>query len=1382
MNRWFFQYLFIFILSFLFVAENVFAACSTPTASAGARKYFTAEKKYKYCNGTNWYVMQNGGLQLVATISGTAIANFAGANSTVVSGTYVYTVGSSKFSITDISNQADPQIIKTTTDATFGTQIAVYGNYAYISATNSIQVWNITTKTNPTYVTTLTDATNLPSIQKIVPYGNYLYVLATQRLTIVDLSTPSAPTVAGSVNHGTYLNGAAGVDISGNYAVVAAQTYQGVAVIDVTTKTAPTIVGQYSNGTVMNGVADVKISANGNYAYTAGQTSDTVACIDITTKSAPTLASSLTNALYFDGVRSLAIKGNLLFAASNSPTSGYATMMTLDLTLPASPVILANNNPGLGYNPYSLSISNNTLVALSNAGGRLLMIYDLSARQYYKQQDSIAVRGTFFLTADIDVVSNTAVYLDNDEILYAYDVSNPANPIAKGTVYLPTWSSRSGSAVAFDGSYAYTGSSNAGRVTVINMTNINKPVLVGSNTAINQVYGLDVAGNYVFSVGFGGFDVVDVTTKSNPTIVGNAPVSGTPKAVKVVGNYAYVVTPSQNKLSIVDMSVKNFPIVVSNLVDNTNLAGAMSIDVQGNYAYIAATGRMTTIDISNAFAPVFSTSLVHANFSSLSKVRVNSNGTTLSLLGYSLSTINLTNPASPTYAGNYSGAGGNNTGGLAVVSGAVIVGTYNFPSIMETFGVASTPTFLSMTYGPSVYSSSVGGISASGSYAFVTSNNSFFSFNITDPTSPTMVSQFTDATKLLAGQKNDIIGNKVYTVGNGYITAMNITTPTSTTLSGYTANANLANAKTIKVISGYAFVGGDNLTVLDISVANPAYLQTRTHASMGSCGAMDISGNYLYMSCSTNGAFYIFDISDPTFPVMVGVYVNSTALSGHYNSMVVTNNSAFIAKNGGAVVMDVTDPTAPGFVTAMNTTCFTITKTNYTNRIICRNSTQALTIDVSYPGSPAIIYTTLSDGNPWNSYLFGNLHLSYVGGGIQIGELASTGYLGEPTRFTGDIPLTSARGIDVVGNLAYISTGNNNLSIYDVSNIASATLLSQKFIGDANTGTNSAYDLVVSGNYAHVARGALNGVSLIDISDSTNPVRKSSYSRISTWASLEFTKLIGGYMFGGTNGFASHNVASPTAAVAMASITDVTNLNTIKGFDYSGSNAYICSSGTNKLTAVNISNPSSLTVTSSITDNTRFAGCRTVSVSGTYAYIIGQTNGYFTAVDISNPASMVVAGSILDVSSFGGTAVDMAVSGSQVIYTNQTRLTSVNISAPASPVISDYYTIAGTPTFMKVYGNYVYVAHNGTGTIGVYNIAQPISLGACTVAGQLEYNSATKSLKMCNGTDYYALTPDGVGGAGCTSPTAKINALDYNSTTNVYRYCDGTSWVQIGPY
>lgn len=1381
-----------FLFAFFLSAENVFAACASPTANAGARQYFTVEQKYKYCDGTTWHVMQDGGLQLLATISGTAHANFSTATTAIVSGSYAYTAGTGKFTIIDVTDTADPHFVKMLSVSTIGASMAIKGNYAYVAMTSNagIHVIDFTDKNNPAIVYSFTDVANLQYITEIIARGNYLYVLATNKLTIVDITTPTAPVVVGSYTNATTLAGGNSLDYSNDYVVVASMTYDGISIIDVSNKAAPTQVGSLTDVTKMDMAADVKI--NGNYAYVGSFALDSIAVVDITNKAAPVITTSLTSSTYFDNLRTMEIKDNLLFVGAQ-PTGTNPTLSTVDISLPASPVILSGNNPGPGrqHHPYSFSISGNKFIALSNLGGRHMLIYDLTPVQTYQSQASMFMQGPIRQNAEIAAFGNIAVHLSTDENIQVFDITSATSMVARGGLYIPTGSSRFANSLSFDGNYAYSGHSNDSRIVISDIaTNVNKPTFVSSLTLAGQPQGLDISGNYLYVAGSNGLTIVDVTTKSNPTVVGNVALGGTARDVKVVGNYAYVVVPTLDKLSVVNVTTKSAPVVSIEVTDATNTDYPRSIDLYGNYAYILSgpdfgSGRITTYNISNPVSPTFSATLTHANFGNPSRIDINPAGTDLYLLGYNLSHISLAVPATPSYLGTFSDADGDHTGGVAAVSGAVLIGSVQDDYSMQAFSAAANPALVQKHYGPGYISLTTAGITASGTYAYVSSVSSVTSVNIADPNNPAVASSITDSVKLQSVQKSTVSGNRVFAVGNNYITTVSISNPASLTILGHLTDAvNLASAKTVKVVGNYAFVGGNKLSVLDISGVNPVHVTSLTHASLSNCGAMEISGSNLYLLCTSTNTFFIIDISTPTAPTIVNAYTNSTFATAA-NSMVIGDDAAFIAKTS-PIIVNLKNPLSLSVHTSFSSSCTMFAKTSSPKRVICRSGTVVRTFDVTDIYDVVLVSTVLADGTFIDGLVHGNLLLSATDGGINIGNLSTISALGTPTRFGGDVVLNLARGIDVANDKAYVSTGNGYINVYDVSNLASATLISAKYLGDYNfyNVSNNISNLYLTGNYAHITGGAQRGNIVIDITDSTNPTKISQYTHPTLGWQNWSTKYYNGHGYSGSTaaGFGSFDVTSATTGVQKGFLTHA-NINTPYGIDFSGNYAFICSSGTNGLTAVNIANPAAPTYTSTIVDATKFAGCRSVIVSGSYAYVVGITSGYFTAVDISNPAAMTIAGSIVSSTVFGSASNDLAISGTTVFHSNTSRLSSIDISSPASPTLLETFTYGTNPNsyFMKMYGDKLFVANTSTPNISVYSIKSPTALGACSTPGLVDFDNTINAWKYCNGTNFYAFTANGAGGAGCSSPTGKKGELEYNAAEMNYKYCDGTNWKQIGP-
>lgn len=67
-----------------------------------------------------------------------------------------------------------------------------------------------------------------------------------------------------------------------------------------------------------------------------------------------------------------------------------------------------------------------------------------------------------------------------------------------------------------------------------------------------------------------------------------------------------------------------------------------------------------------------------------------------------------------------------------------------------------------------------------------------------------------------------------------------------------------------------------------------------------------------------------------------------------------------------------------------------------------------------------------------------------------------------------------------------------------------------------------------------------------------------------------------------------------------------------------------------------------------------------------------------------------------------------------------------------------------------------------------------VTLGACTTAGQWDYDTVNNTYRYCNGTNYISLKSATTLGA---CPGVKTATLEYNTGSDVLMFCDGTNWV-----
>lgn len=1387
----------ILFLIFLLGTVEALAVCSNPYGKAGARKFFAADNKYKYCNNTNWVSMQLGGITQAGSITGTSFSNFSGAKNAVVSGTYAYIAGGNQFSIVDLTNTQEPRILKTIFNSNFGDYLAVYGNYVYVNGRNAnsnrIYPIDVTNKNSPSVLTSISNAA-LDSALDMKINGSYLYLVSNYRLAIVNLATPSAPVYSGSTaqDFSKFNGSVAKIGFSGNHVIVSSDFYNGITIVDATNKAAPSVSGNVSNFSNIPSPTDLVI--NGNYAYLACS-SNKVSVVSIANKASPVYVNSLTDSFSLDGVLSLAIKGNYLFTSGTG--NWGVTMSTLDITAPTSPVVFANNNQGYLMDLKGLSLDGDTMIGLSDLG-TALYVFDVSPKLAVAAEKNFFARGSPLKIVDLAVSGTIAVGVSEDEKLFVFDVTTPSTFVNRGQAIMPPGSGTAGSkAVAFDGTYAYVAETSNNRIIIVDVgSNPDNPVVVGvspSNNFLSDVEDIATDGNYVYVANSSGLIIVDATNKTAPAYLTRTGTSF--KGVKVVGNYVYVTSLFSNNFRIYNVTTKSTPSLSGQFTNPTHLVSPKGLEIVGNYAYVLSQDRLVVVNITTPTSPFIQSYLVNStNLSTGDEVVIIGNMAFVLSTGRLVS-LNISGAASPTLAGNLTGLDSTSTySGLIAASSAVFTGTNTG---FRAYSAVSSPVLLKASSG---IIGANGGISASGNNVFLTTNNSVVSFDISSPASPTVASVLVDNTQLASVKRNVVSGTRLFAVGNNYITAVDISNPASPTISGHLNDAvNLPVANTIRIVGNYAYIGGNKISVVDISGVNPVFVSSLTDAKINNCEDMAQAGNYLYLTCEGSYSFLIVSIANPVAPVIIGSFTDTYYMWKFEHSMTVVNNVAYIAykANLTTLAIDVSNPAAPKLLNNLYGWCSMLAPGAAANQITCLEDGKFYSLDVSNRYEETSVgYANVTGDTGNNSYqeavVSGNYIYSFVASsGIQVTSLVSNNVPSLRTRFGGALPLQYAVGLDIVGNYAYVSTGNSYLEIYDVSNIASATLISSTFISDLYTGYSYPWGVAVSGTYAYMAGFDERGTVIVDVSDITKPKRIGKMTA-QELTGQEFIKVFGTYAYGTGNnsgaggGFAIFNVTNPTAPIKSAVLADSIELNSPRGFDLSADEnyAYVCSAGNGKLTAVNVSSKNSIYVQSSYLDLPKLGGCNDVIVDGNYAYITGTTSGSFNVINISNPNSMSLTASISSTASFGGgyEGQDIAMSGTTVVVTNNNFVTTVDVSVPSSPTIIDTYPTGGnTQEFVAFKEDKFFVANPYANMLRVYNLATPTKMGTCTKAGQLEYDVSQNTYKFCNGAFFYATTVPGLGGAGCSSPSGKAGTLDYHTGTNKLRYCDGNSWVQIGP-
>jgi len=218
-----------------------------------------------------------------------------------------------------------------------------------------------------------------------------------------------------------------------------------------------------------------------------------------------------------------------------------------------------------------------------------------------------------------------------------------------------------------------------------------------------------------------------------------------------------------------------------------------------------------------------------------------------------------------------------------------------------------------------------------GNYAYITAvgNDSITVVDISDPTNPSIVSVLKDSTNLRRVEGLEVSGHYLVincydTSGNERITIVDISDPLNLIVTGSVQDAtDLDNAIYVIPKGNYAYVSArdsDRFTSVDISdPTNPSIVSSITNVGFDRCSGFDIKGRYAYLCGSTADTLSVIDISDPANMSVVGSVTDATVLDNIYVCQIEGNYVYASARDANnLVVIDVSDPTDPTILSYIN--------------------------------------------------------------------------------------------------------------------------------------------------------------------------------------------------------------------------------------------------------------------------------------------------------------------------------------------------------------------------------------------------------------------------------------------------------------------------------
>jgi len=505
---------------------------------------------------------------------------------------------------------------------------------------------------------------------------------------------------------------------------------------------------------------------------------------------------------------------------------------------------------------------------------------------------------------DVEIVGDYAYVADRLKGLLIIDISDPRNPILKGSLNADTYQAEH---LTVSGNYAYVIDKKAStverddRLLIIDITNPTNPILKGHIDFKVPAQDIKVSGNYAYVAdSTEGLKIIDITDPSNPKLKGSINAINA-QGISINNHYAYI-ADYEHGVQIIDISDPANPLLKAN-IDIEGEVNGITI-ISDSYAYV--TGGyigFKILDIKDPLNPIIKGSMNTSGY--INKISVS--GDFAYVVGSFFEVIDIKNPANPTLKENISLENGGYGYGIAV-SGNYAYVADNFTDLMiidisNPFEPALKGSVDTNNTNPWAI-----GISVSGNYAYMTNgNNELKIVNISNPENPKIEGIFSSSDLMAYGVA--VSGNYAYVADwNGGLRIIDIGDPENPVSSSILRVS--GNAEKIALSGNYAYLKvGNKLKIIDVSdPTNPEF-----KGSIDIDGAYSVSGNYAYVGDSI--VFKIIDTGDPVNPIQKG----NITLNFGLGAIAVSGNYVYSVDWGGRfMIIDISKYNNPVLVGGIN--------------------------------------------------------------------------------------------------------------------------------------------------------------------------------------------------------------------------------------------------------------------------------------------------------------------------------------------------------------------------------------------------------------------------------------------------------------------------------
>ena len=454
-----------------------------------------------------------------------------------------------------------------------------------------------------------------------------------------------------------------------------------------------------------------------------------------------------------------------------------------------------------------------------------------------------------------------------------------------------------------------------------------------------------------------------------------------------------------------------------------------------------------------------------------------------------------------------------------------------------------------------------------------------------------------------------------------------------------------AEFRDIEIKGNYAFLTnyGNGVTVVDISnKTNPVVINTIKLKGYNRPWRLAVSGSNLYVTSETDNRLDIFDITNPANPAIKGSWSANAGLNS-FSGVAIRGNYAYVTEyHNGIHVIDISNPSYPFELTKLMNMNANDIKILGSNAYVSIRYQGFNILDISNPANMYVVGKGTNIGG-YNEGIFPTLNYVFLSAESKGFAIFSTSDRSSPGLLAEVPVIGGADSVTVKNNYMYIGCHNDGIWVADINDPSNPIEVAYIQNGGRNSGIS------IQNNYLYVA-GEWAGLNVIDITnplkpdmkvydygvnignvlpdgnylytsagivDITTPVNPVYVSR-SDYMDGKFAKYGQNYLLSAvkSGNFKGLHVLDVTNKL---NIIEVSTYNPGTVFDDVAvvGNTAIALSG-NDIFVIDLSNPANPIMLSKLNYDGEWTG-RSIYVNDKIAFAAGGPNGAVRELDISNP-------------------------------------------------------------------------------------------------------------------------------------------------------------------